>query len=832
MDQLQMESPDVPECPVCLQTYDGEYTIPRVLACGHTTCESCLKSLPQKYPLTIRCPACIQLVKFPSQGPSFLPKNIDLLRLIPTTSQLQNPPKPHNKAQNNLQHHHHQVDSVRLWSDEFYAMWKNWVLPNDSVLVEEKENGFGCLKEGNRKVRLFKFAGVSFPVSEKSSVFKLSYDAGIMNCLYGMKKEVREELSSILKVCSKNSRTCKVYGLWADLKYGVLYLVFERLNGILDQLPEFEDGLNKNGLSSFAMMGMEMCEAVIASHVEGLCMGCLGLSCFEMDDFGHVNLSLSEVLVTGGAVHEVIMETGFDGRRICDKEIGKLVSGSFEREAFLSPEMLFEILKKDAIEVDCVSFKHSVILSSDVWSLACILLRLLIGKQFTEELVDYVDNFISEVSEENSLDFSGLFMGLMEKVRALLGSKVGEECESLQKILCRCLNIDPESRPLVVEVWKCVRELITKLQLDSMLRLDGTVHEKSKVHCLALGEFSLLPKKISEILKKDEVLGADNSSAEKPNQGEGMRVDKDFFYGLLEGKVKLKDMQGHLDCVTGLAIGGGYLFSSSFDKSVQVWSLQDFSHLHTFKGHEHKVMAVIYVDEEQPLCVSGDSGGGIFIWSITIPLRQEPLKKWYEQKDWRYSGIHALATAGNGYLYTGSGDRSVKAWSLQDGILLSTMDGHRSVVSTLAACDGILYSGSWDGTIRLWSLSDHSLLTVLGEDVPGTVTSVLSLFVCQNQLVAAHENGHIWRNDVFLKSMQPHNGSIFAICMEGRYLFTGGWDKTINVQELSGDEFQVDARSIGSVPGGSAVTSLLYSQGKLFVGYGDRTIQVYHEQKC
>lgn len=71
------------------------------------------------------------------------------------------------------------------------------------------------------------------------------------------------------------------------------------------------------------------------------------------------------------------------------------------------------------------------------------------------------------------------------------------------------------------------------------------------------------------------------------------------------------------------------------------------------------------------------------------------------------------------------------------------MDGHRSVVSTLAACDGILYSGSWDGTIRLWSLSDHSLLTVLGEDVPGTVTSVLSLFVCQNQLVAAHENGHV-----------------------------------------------------------------------------------------
>lgn len=92
--------------------------------------------------------------------------------------------------------------------------------------------------------------------------------------------------------------------------------------------------------------------------------------------------------------------------------------------------------------------------------------------------------------------------------------------------------------------------------------------------------------------------------------------------------------------------------------------MQDFSHVHIFKGHEHKVMAVIYVDDEQPLCISGDSGGGIFLWRISIPLGQEPLKKWYEQKDWRYSGIHALTTAGNGYLYTGSGDRSIKAWSL------------------------------------------------------------------------------------------------------------------------------------------------------------------------
>ncbi|KAK9271029.1 hypothetical protein L1049_026618 [Liquidambar formosana] len=230
------------------------------------------------------------------------------------------------------------------------------------------------------------------------------------------------------------------------------------------------------------------------------------------------------------------------------------------------------------------------------------------------------------------------------------------------------------------------------------------------------------------------------------------------------------------------------------------------------------------------LCISGDSGGGIFIWTISTPFSQEPLKKWYEQKDWRYSGIHALIVSGTGYLYSGSGDRSIKAWSLQDCTLSCTMNGHRSVVSSLAVCDGVLYSGSWDGTIRLWSLHDHSPLTVLGEDAPGNVISVLSLSSDQNMLVAAHENGciKIWKNGVFKRSMQGHNGAIFALGLEGKCLFSGGWDKTVKVQELTGDEFQMDVRPVGSIACDSVITALLYWQGKLFVGYAERFIKVYY----
>lgn len=77
-------------------------------------------------------------------------------------------------------------------------------------------------------------------------------------------------------------------------------------------------------------------------------------------------------------------------------------------------------------------------------------------------------------------------------------------------------------------------------------------------------------------------------------------------------------------------------------------------------------MAILVLDgTNMPICISGDSGSGIFLWNIGASLGQEPCKKWYEHNDWRYSGIHSLALSTTGFLYTGGGDKSIKAWSLQ-----------------------------------------------------------------------------------------------------------------------------------------------------------------------
>ncbi|XP_031281641.1 uncharacterized protein LOC116140158 isoform X2 [Pistacia vera] len=730
---------EMPECPVCLQSYDSEYTIPRVLACGHTCCESCLLNLPHKFPDTIRCPACTVLVKYPPQGPSSLPKNIDLLRLIDP-----DPQKPHNNPKNFNSAPH--LDFIpRTWSDEFYSLWKEYILPQDAVLVELKsgEDGgacFGCLSQSrSQRVSLVQVGSL---ISDDDSVFKYSYVVRVIKCLSGMKEEEVDELRFILRGSSKVSKLCRVLGLWGDVADGSLCIVCERMNqSLLESLGALidEDGMGNDGLFGLAMMGMEMCEALIGFNQQGLILGCLGFSCFSFDDFGHVFVDLNEVLVIGRKIVKSVVEVGCGGRRIGDKEMGVLLSDLLKRNLFFSPELLFQLLKKEGIEAESGETRHLVGYGSDVWSLACILLGLLIGRKFNEELVHYICFVSTKAGEENSL---GMYMGWVEKVSSLLENKIGSEFVSLQQMFCQCLNFDSGNRPLLTDVWRCLRELIIKCKFDKMIKCNEAVNLENEGHCLVLGELCWLPKGRLSTEEKDGLLAVENCNGTAIDQTGETGVTKDLVEGLTEGNIKFKDMQGHLDCVTGLAVGGGFLFSSSFDKSVHVWSLQDFSHVHTFKGHEHKVMAVVYVDEEQPLCISGDSGGGIFVWSTSFPLGQEPIKKWNEPKDWRYSGIHALASLGK-YLYTGGGDKTIKVWSLLDGALSCTMNGHKSVVSTLAVCNGVLYSGSWDGTIRLWSLSDHSLLTVLEEVSMGNVYSVLSLTANQHTIVAAHENGSI-----------------------------------------------------------------------------------------
>ncbi|CDY08190.1 BnaA06g15360D [Brassica napus] len=774
-----------PECPVCLQSYDGESTLPRVLSCGHTACEECLTNIPKKFPDTIRCPACTVLVKFPPQGPSALPKNIDLLRLFPSSSN-PTPDSTRNSKNSSFEF------VTRSWPDEFHAAWKDRVLLLDAVSVEREGSTesasssrlCGCLNkgdgdgDGDSKVSLLRVGSFQRRDDGCDSVFEFSYLLRMISCLWGMEEGERDELDVIMRVEERG--VSKVFGLWGDLKSGVLYLVGQKLTDF--SLEEFED-ISEDDASCLAVIGMQLCEALLSLHKDGIFVGCLSVSCVKFDEFGNAFVDLIELLETGRNVYGLISEETSS----CSKPV------------------LFELLKKQNLLITQASSECMVACSSDVLPVCVLLLMLLGGKQFSEELIESVSGVDAKECEEKSEDL--LVFG---KFKSMVG------------ILRQCCCLDPQTRPVLTDLWKCNRELIMNHRLSSMFALEKKKPRKRKEFCLVLGELCRL------VVVGSKELEEDLPGMESGDGAEEGKLDKDFVGRLSEGKIKSKDLRGHQDSVTGLAVGGGFLFSSSLDKNIHVWSLKDFSHVHTFKGHQDKVTALIYIKGVETVCVSGDGGGGIFVWSTSFPLEEQPLRKWYEPKDWRYSGIHALAYSEDGYVYSGSGDNTIKAWSLQDGKLVCTMTGHKSVVSTLVVLNGVLYSGSWDGTVRLWSLSDHSFLTVLGEETQGIVKSILSLAADEGTLVAAYQNGdiQIWRDDTSMKSMQIQSSAILSVALNGKWLFTGGWDRTVNIQELSGDEISLECTHVGSIPGSSVVTSLLYWEGKLFAGFADKIIKV------
>ena len=221
-----------------------------------------------------------------------------------------------------------------------------------------------------------------------------------------------------------------------------------------------------------------------------------------------------------------------------------------------------------------------------------------------------------------------------------------------------------------------------------------------------------------------------------------------------------------------ISADGRWLFSGSGDRTIRAWDLAANTCAAALTGHSDWVRALAISADGRTLF----SGAGDYLiksWDVSeAALRahaehldgDRALATLEGHVDW----VLALALAASGtVLYSGSRDKTIKAWRVADGACLLTFEGHSRLVTSLALArnDAMLYSGSGDHTIRSWRTDDGSCLTCYQGHWDWVSCLVLS--ADDQSLYSGSEDKYIRKWRVGAAAQHAETGSNFGVRFVG-----------------------------------------------------------------
>ncbi|KAI8141160.1 WD40-repeat-containing domain protein [Fennellomyces sp. T-0311] len=222
-------------------------------------------------------------------------------------------------------------------------------------------------------------------------------------------------------------------------------------------------------------------------------------------------------------------------------------------------------------------------------------------------------------------------------------------------------------------------------------------------------------------------------------------------------------LQGHEGGVWALQYHRNTLVSGSTDRTVRVWDIRQGVCTHVFLGHTSTVRCLQIImptlvkgkmEPSVPLIVTGSRDSTLRVWRLPNLDRDETfhgvgVNPWYMHTLTGHNhSVRALAAHGN-RLVSGSYDRAVCVWDVEEGLLLHRMEGHSQKVYAVVIdperqrC----MSGSMDSTVRIWDMEHGHCLKVL----EGHSILVGLLGLTPNYLVSAAA-------DASLRVWSPDNG--------------------------------------------------------------------------
>jgi transcription initiation factor TFIID subunit 5 len=235
-----------------------------------------------------------------------------------------------------------------------------------------------------------------------------------------------------------------------------------------------------------------------------------------------------------------------------------------------------------------------------------------------------------------------------------------------------------------------------------------------------------------------------------------------------------KRMVGHsgpvYSCKFMYPDGQRFLVSASQDGTARLWSLDTFSCVLVFRGHNYPIWDVDAAPlGVGPYFVTASADRTARLWSTE---HVQALRIFAGH----FSDVNVVRFHHNGnYVITGSADKTCRMWDIQSGNCVRLLAGHSRAVSCLAVSpDGrFLASGDGGGQIRFWDLADGRLVKVMQakssllKHSPGRANSPTALYTLEFDrdgriLAAAGSNQMVQLWDVAKILLTPSNATSVA----------------------------------------------------------------------
>lgn len=334
------------------------------------------------------------------------------------------------------------------------------------------------------------------------------------------------------------------------------------------------------------------------------------------------------------------------------------------------------------------------------------------------------------------------------------------------------------------------------------------------------------------------IISSSSSSSESEETPETSRRFQDFQLLDLQLKISrtpiscfhsyksLAVLSGHVGTVSCLALCGEFILSASQGKDIIVWQQPDLRQFTKFGTGDGSVKALVTIGNK---VFTAHQDSRIRVWKVsrrsenvfrlvdTLPTTKDYLGKFMKQSNYvqtrrhhkklwieHADSISCLAVC-NGYIYSGSWDKSLKVWRISDLKCVESIKAHDDAINGLVASkNGVVYSASADGKIKAWGSkegnSTHSLKGILEGHKDVSLNSVV---VSEDgyYVYGGGSDGYVmgWVGNKNLDSwklvceVKAHEMAVLCMClMMGEFLCSGSADKSICIwkREINGGLFK------------------------------------------